>query len=95
MTTEEEFVHRLRGILEAARDPRLHEAIWSYREGKLDRIELLTHPAYQRHVAESWDAAVAEFERQGGSIDDVRVEARRIARELGHDEVIADDDAWP
>lgn len=92
MRTEDEFVDQLRQLLEISRDPRLHDAIWSYREGKLDRIGLLTHPAFERHLCETWDAAVEEFERQGGSLLDVRAETGRLARELGYDDV-ADDNA--
>jgi hypothetical protein len=90
MLTEDEFIDRLRRLLESSRDPRLHDAIWSYREGGLDRTELLGHPAYQRHLTESWDVAVEALERRGGSLEELRSEARRLAHEHGYDEAVPD-----
>ena len=92
MPTDDEYVDRLRRILEVSRDPLLHDAIWSYREGKLDRMGLLAHPAFERHMVDTWHVAVEGLERQGGSLADVQAETQRTAREHGYDELISEVD---
>lgn len=92
MLGEDEFVDRLRRLLEVSRDARLHDAIWSYREGTLSRIELLTHPAHERHMLETMEAVVDELGRQGRSVAEVQAQIRRFARDEGFDDVLPDED---
>jgi hypothetical protein len=92
MLNEDELLDRLRRLLKVSGDPRLHDAIWSYREGKLSRMELFTHPAYERHMLETMEAAVAELGRRGRSLAEVQALTRRLAREHGFEEAIPDED---
>lgn len=62
--TDAEFASRLEELLRTERDPDLHDAIWSFKEGKLDRSGILSHPAYgrvtARRVAAAFDAMSPE-----------------------------------
>lgn len=44
------FRARAIAMAEASRDQELVDAVWDYREGTIDRVELRRHPAYVRQA---------------------------------------------
>jgi hypothetical protein len=56
--SDAEFAAQLEELLRTERDPALHDAIWSFKEGDLDRSGLMRHPAYGRTVARRVSDAV-------------------------------------
>lgn len=52
-------------LAERSRDQELIDAVWDYREAKIDRIALRTHPAYLRHADRDLDELRERLERSG------------------------------
>lgn len=59
--SEAEFLARLEELVRADRDPELYDAVWSFKEGKLDRSGLMRHPAYGRAIARRFDEIFEEL----------------------------------
>lgn len=62
---EDDFRARAIALAERSEDPELVEAVWDYREGRIDRVALRHHPAYQRHAARELDELRDRLERAG------------------------------
>lgn len=48
LPSDEQFLARVNELLRTERDPEVHDAIWCFKEGSLDRSALQRHPAFAR-----------------------------------------------
>jgi hypothetical protein len=67
------FVAYCKELMDADRDPELHEAIWDFREGKTTRSMLEEDPVFRRAMAAHF---VADLDALGEErLEDIRAEA--------------------
>lgn len=52
-------------LAQRSEDPAAIEAVWDYREGKIDRFELRAHPAFSRVLTAHRQQRLEELERSG------------------------------
>lgn len=57
---EDAFKDRVTRLMAACPDEELHDDVWDYREGKIDRFELRRRPAFRA----AWAAELASFRAQ-------------------------------
>jgi hypothetical protein len=69
-----DFLARLKDVMDRHRDPELHTAIWDYREGKISRRELMTHPAFSGAMRA--DAAELQARLEAEGMTPARLRAR-------------------
>ena len=62
---EDAFRARAIAMAERSRDQELVDAVWDYREGAIDRLELRRHPAYVRQADRELDDLRDRMESSG------------------------------
>lgn len=72
-----ELVARLRDVLARHPEQALHDVVWSFREGRIDRRRLLTHPAFARAMRADAAALRQRLAEEGHPPE--RVRARLLA----------------
>ncbi|WP_340537226.1 hypothetical protein [Nocardioides sp. GXZ039] len=86
MTPEE--TDRLRELLARHNDPSLHAAVWDYREGRIDRRALMTHPAFAAAMRADAGQLKSDLAVHGATPEWLHA---RLAYELAHDPDLRED----
>lgn len=72
------FRQELDELMRRNRDPALHEVIWTYIEGAIDRRTLRRDGVYTAALAEFYRERFDELERAGVDFKAVRADVRRL-----------------